>query len=85
MDFWLSTVNTFVALYEAEFKSIYSRIGKTKHTPHDAHKCVKSFYVSFPSTLLFTAASLFEEEDFRAHDFGREVARMMNGGSSLDN
>ena len=32
-DFWLSPVNTFGALYEAIFTSVYSRQGKTKPTP----------------------------------------------------
>ena len=32
-EFWLSAVNTFGALYEAVFTSVYSRQRKAKMTP----------------------------------------------------
>ena len=35
-EFWLSAVNTFGALYEVLFASVYSRQGKAKITPPDA-------------------------------------------------
>ena len=35
-EFWLSTVNTFGALYDVVFKSVYSRTGNVKLTPQVA-------------------------------------------------
>ena len=34
IEFWLSAVNIFGALYKIVFQSVYSRTGKAKPTPH---------------------------------------------------
>ena len=85
VEFWLSVVNTFGALYEAEFKSMYSRTDKAKLTTHDAQQCDKVFYASFTGIVPFTTTSLLEEGNVGDRDFFREITRTINGGSSSDN
>ena len=84
-EFWLSAVNTFGALYEVVFTSVYSRQGKAKITPPEARQCVTKFLESFPGLVPFTELTLFDEGAQGAHDLCNKVARSMKGGSSLDN
>ena len=68
-EFWLSAVNIFWALYEAVFQSVYSRTDKAKFTLATGQHCVKEYYVSFPSIVLFITVSLFQEGEGGAYDF----------------
>ena len=79
-EFWLSTVNTFGALYEAVFTSVYSRKGNAKLTPQAAKQCVTKFLESFLGLAHFTQLTLFDEGENGAHDLCNKVARTMNGG-----
>ena len=78
-EFWLSTVNTFGALYEAVFTSVYSRKGKSKLTQKAAKQCVTKFLESFPGLAHFTQLTLFDEAENEAHDLCNKVTRTMNG------
>ena len=84
-EFWLSSVNTFGALYEAVFTSVYSRQGKTKSTLQAAKQCVTKFLESFSGLAPFTQLTLFSEGDTSAHDLCNKVVRSMKGGSSSAN
>ena len=84
-EFWLSVINTFGALYEVVFTSVYSRQEKAKITPPDAKQCVTKFLESFPGLVPFTELTLFDEGTTGAHALCDKVARSMKGGSSLDN
>ena len=84
-EFWLSAVNTFGALYEVVFTSVYSRQGKAKITPPEARQCVTKFLESFPGLVPFIELTLFDEGATGAHDLCTKVARSMKRGSSLDN
>ena len=84
-EFWLTSVNTFGALYEVVITSVYSRQRKSKITPPETKQCVTKFLESFPGLVPFTELTLFDEGTTGAHDLCNKVARSMTGGSSLDN
>jgi len=54
-------MNTFGALYETVFESVYSRTGKSISNPLDVQRCVNAFNLAFPKIDPFTTISLFEE------------------------
>ena len=60
-EFWLATVSTFGALYEAEYVSVYSTLGQRQDTPDKARCWVDTVSQIVPSIVLFTELSLFEE------------------------
>ena len=60
-EFWLSAVNSFGALYEAVFKSVYSRKDKAKLIPQVAKQCVAKILESFLGLAPFTQLTLFDE------------------------
>ena len=60
-------------------------MGKAKLTPQTAKQCVTKFLELFPGIVPFTQLTLFDEGENEAHDLCNEMARTMNGGSSLDN
>ena len=83
--FWLSSVNTFGALYEAVFTSVYFIQSKAKLTPQAAKQCVTKFFESFPGLTSFMQLTIFDEGDTGARDLCNKVARSMKGWSSLAN
>ena len=67
-EFWIVAVNTFVVLYEMEFKSVYSNTdGKVKLTQQEAQRRVKAFYEVFPGMVPFIITSLFEGGEWGAY------------------
>ena len=82
---WLSVINTFGALYEVVFQSVYSRTGKSKLTPQASKQYVTKFLESFPRIASFTQLILFDEGGNEDHYLCNKLARTMKSRSSLDN
>ena len=85
MSIVTDSVNSFGALYDAVFTSVYSRQSKAKLTQQAAKQCITKCLESFLGLAPFTQLTLFDEGDTGAHDLCNKVARTMKGGSSLDN
>ena len=59
IEFWISVVDTFEALYEVVFQSVYSKAGKDKRTPQATKQCVTNLLESFPGIVPFTQLTFF--------------------------
>ena len=68
-EFWISEVNTFGALYEMMFQSVYSRMSKSKLVPQASKQCVTKFFESFPGIFPFTQLILFDEGEMEIITF----------------
>ena len=68
-EFWLATVSTFSALYEAEFISVYSKMDHSRTSPTIALPWIKILIEKVEGNIAFSEATLFAEGDKRAHDF----------------
>ena len=82
-EFWLATVSTFGALYEAEYVSVYSTLGQRQDTPDKARCWIDTVSQVVLAIVPFTELSLFEESENGSHDFCGKIRRSMKEGSSV--
>ena len=84
-EFWLASVSTFGALYEAEFISVYSKTDHPITSPKIALHWIKTLTKKVEGNIAFSEATLFAEGDKGAHDFCAKIAHKMSTGSSVRN
>ena len=84
-EFWLTSVSTFGALYEAEFITVYSKTDHPIISPELALNWIKTLTKKVEGKIAFSAATLFAEGDKGAHDLCSKIAQTMPTGSSVTN